>query len=303
MDWTSTSLRVLRAVAEYGSFTAAAEALGYTQSAVSRQVAALEHAARAQLFERTPNGARITAAGRALLAPAASALDEIDRASQALGAPGPRPATVRVGVFTSAGAALLTPALLLMRTRTPHVTVLTREGATPSLVRSLRASTIDVAVLGMQPPYPAVDDQEPALELDTLVEGELAVAVPADSPIGGDGETTLAELEKAQWVASPHTAQEPGFGVWPALPSRPRVHHQARDWLTKLHLVASGLGVTTVPPYMVGLLPDGVRLVRVIDGPPVTRRAALARFPGRSRAGVSEFASCLRDAVDELPLP
>jgi DNA-binding transcriptional LysR family regulator len=302
MDWTSTSLRVLRAVAEYGSFTAAAEAHGYTQSAVSRQVAALEQAARAQLFERTPNGARITAAGRALLSPAASALDEIDRAAQALSAPG-RPGTVRVGVFTSAGAPLLVPALRLMRSRAPHVTVLTRDGSTPSLVRSLRASNIDVAVLGMQPPFPAVDDQEPALVLDTLVEGELLVAVPADSPIGGDGETTLAELEDTTWISSPHTAQEPGFGVWPALQKRPRVHYQSRDWLTKLHLVAGGLGVTTVPPYLIGLLPDGVRLVRVIDGPPVMRRAALARLPGRLPTGVSEFVSCLRECVHELPLP
>ena len=301
MDWTSTSVRVLRAVAEYGSFTAAAEALGYTQSAVSRQVAALEQAARAQLFERTPNGARITAAGRALLSPAASALDEIDRAAQALGAPGSRPATVRVGLFTSAGAALLVPALRLMRFRAPHVTVLTRDGSTRSLVRSLRASTIDVAVLGMQPPFPAVDDQEPALVLDTLVEGELLVAVPADSPIGGDGETTLAELENATWIA--HTPTEPGFGVWPALQNRPRVHYQSRDWLTKLNLVAGGLGVTTVPPYLIGLLPDGVRLVRVIDGPPVMRRAALTRLPGRLPTGVSEFVSCLRECVHELPLP
>lgn len=303
MDWTSTSLRVFRAVAEYGSFTAAAQTLGYSQSAVSRQVAALEHAAGAKLFDRVSSGARVTAAGRTLLTSAATALDELDRAVDAVTGAAPRTATVRVGLFTSIAAALLPSALDLMRVRAPHVRVLTRQGATPSLVRSLRASTVDLAVLGMQPPFPAIDDQEPVLELETLVEGELLVAVPAGSPIGDNGGTTLAELANARWVASPHTSQEPGFGVWPALPNRPHVDHQARDWLSKLALVAAGYGVTTVPPYVIGLFPRGVRPVRVVDGPAVTRRAVLARVPGSPSAGVSELRACLHEGVRDLLEP
>lgn len=67
-EWSPTTLRVLRAIAETGSFTAAAAAFGYTQSAVSRQVAVLERAAGARLFERGQGGVRLTTAGRTLFA-------------------------------------------------------------------------------------------------------------------------------------------------------------------------------------------------------------------------------------------
>lgn len=60
MDISSTGLRVLRQIAESGSFTAAAARLGYTQSAISRQAAALEHSAGTTLFERRPDGVRLT---------------------------------------------------------------------------------------------------------------------------------------------------------------------------------------------------------------------------------------------------
>jgi hypothetical protein len=64
------------------------------------------------------------------------------------------------------------------------------------------------------------------LELVTLLEGELVLAVAMDSPLGPLGEVTLAELGAADWVASPRASREPGFGVWPALPSRPRMVHR-----------------------------------------------------------------------------
>jgi len=291
MEWTSTSLRVLRAAAEYGSFTAAAAALGYTQSAVSRQIAALERAAGVALFERRAAGVRLTAAGRTMLQHASVALDQVDRAGQLVrGAAETDRVVLRLGVFTSAGAALVPDTVELMRRRAPHVDVVTREGSTPSLAAGLRASTLDVAVIGSQPPYPPPDDEDPPFELTVLLEGELVVAVPADSAIGPDGQ------------ASPHTSREPAFGAWPALQQRPAVAHQARDWLTKLTLVARGCGVTTVPPYLAQLMPPGVRLVRVADSEPIRRRASIARLPGPPSDAVAQLCSCLRDTALDLPL-
>jgi DNA-binding transcriptional LysR family regulator len=77
-------LRAFREVARRGSFTAAAEALQYTQSAVSRQVATLEAAAGRQLFERRHDGARLTPAGSRLLARATTVLAELDAARREL---------------------------------------------------------------------------------------------------------------------------------------------------------------------------------------------------------------------------
>lgn len=302
MDWSSTSLRVLRAVDETGSFTAAAAALGYTQSAVSRQIGVLERSCGARLFDRRPGGVRLTAAGATLLRHASTALDEVDRAEQLLNGADQTGDTVRLGVFTTVGATLVPEALDLLRQRAPRVQVITREGSTPAIIRSLRAGTLDLAVISSRPPYPAPDDREPGLVLDVLLEGDLLVAVPARSHLGHDGSVTLAELQRATWISSPHSAREPGMGVWPALPQRPLIGHEARDWLSKLALVAAGWGVTTLPPYLIGLVPDGVRLARVADGAPVTRRVLLARLPGRTRPAVEQVGDCLTDAAGRLPL-
>ncbi|GAB3996298.1 LysR family transcriptional regulator [Nocardioides marmoraquaticus] len=303
MEWTSTSLRVVRAVAERGSFTAAAETLGYTQSAVSRQVASLEQAIGVSLFDRTPGGARLTVAGRTLMATASTALDDLDGAVDAVRGARGRSTVLRLGVFTSLGPPLLPAVLELLRERAPHLTLVTREGSTPSLLRSLRASTVDLAVLGAQPPYAAFDDREPALTLATLLEGELVVAVPVDSPLGPDGRATLADLDQVAWIDSPRTSEDPGFGVWPALPGRPRVVHQARDWWSKLTLVAAGVGATTVPPYVLGSAPAGIRAVRIVDGPTVSRRAVLATLPGHRADRLGELIECLRDISEDLLQP
>jgi len=302
MEWSSTTLRVLRAIAEAGSFTAAAATLGYTQSAVSRQVAVLERAAGARLFERGPGGVRLTTAGRTLLRHGSAALDEMDRAERILQGADPTGGTVRLGVFISAGGALIPEALALLKRRAPEVEVVTRDGSSPALTRSLRASTLDLAVISSRSPYPPPDDQKPALQLDVLLEGDLLVAVPEKGDLGRGGSVTLAELQQARWISSPHTPGDPGLGVWPALPQRPTVAHQARDGLSKLALVAAGDGVTTLPPYLVGLVPSGVRLVGVSDGVPITGRVLLARLPGAATPAVTELAGCVKEAATRLPL-
>lgn len=301
MDWSSTSLRVLRAIAETGSFTGAAGTLGFTQSAVSRQVASLEHATGAKLFDRRAKGAQLTPAGAMLLRHASTALDEVDRAAQVLRGADPEATSVRLGVFTSPGAALIPQTLALAAQRSPRLLITSREASTQALMRSLRAGTVDIAVIASKPPYAPPDDQRPALVLEVLLEGDLLVAVPASGDLGIDGTVSIAELLAATWIASHPSPSEPGMGVWPALPQRPRVAHQARDWLAKLTLVASGHGVTTLPPYL-GLIPSGIRMARVIDGPPVTARVVAARLPGRPSAAISELSRCLHGVARSLPL-
>lgn len=303
MEWSSTSLRLLRAIAETGSFTAAAAALGYTQSAVSRQVAGLERAADVRLFERRAGGVRLTPAGITLLRHGSVALDEVDRAVRLVHGAEPAGGSATLGVFTSLGAALVPEVLTLMGQRAPDVEVLTREGPTPALVRGLRARTLDLALVSSRPPYAAPDDQDPPFELDVLLEGDLLVAVPAAGDLGREGSVTLADLQDARWITGPQATGEPGLGVWPALARRPVIGHQARDWLTKLTLVAGGWGVTTLPSYLVALAPDTVRLVRVTGGAPVSRRVLLARLPGVPTPAVTALAAAAREAAGHLPLP
>lgn len=185
MDFTDvslTALRVFRAVAEQGTFTAAAASLGYTQSAVSRQIAAIERAAGAELLERRRDGVRLTPAGRVVLRRATVVVDEIDATARELSGLPTEAATVRLGWFPSAGAVLLPRALAALRRTDPDLHVVSREGGTPALVRALRAGSLDLALLASAPPFRPPDTESPPLVLHTLTERPLCLAVPATHP-------------------------------------------------------------------------------------------------------------------------
>jgi DNA-binding transcriptional LysR family regulator len=287
MDFSSTALRVLCQVAESGSFTAAAARLGYTQSAISRQAAALERGAGTVLFERHFDGVRLTPAGLTLLRHARTILACLDEAAQDLSGTAPRSQPVRLGIFPSGGATLLPPALTLLAETAPQVAVTTREGTTPSLIRSLRAGSLDLAVLTSRPPHRPSDGESPPLHVERIEDTELCVAAPTTGAFAGRTAVHAGELVDVPWIAAPSSGAEPSLGVWPGLPGRPRVVHTARDWLTKLRLVAAGFGVTTVPRGMGPALPPGVGLLRVDGAPPEVRRVLAARLPGRPSPAVT----------------
>ncbi|MFE9612896.1 LysR family transcriptional regulator [Streptomyces sp. NPDC006012] len=287
MDISSAGLRVLRQIAESGSFTAAATRLGYTQSAVSRQAASLERSAGTALFERRPDGVRLTPAGLTLLRHARTILDCLTAAERDLTGTVSRTELVRLGLFLSAGAAILPLSLTRLAATDPQITVTTTEGTTPSLIRALRAGSIDIAVLTSRPPHRPLDGESPRLHVETIADTELVVAVPSTGEFAGRTAVHVDELVDAPWIAAPASNAEPLLGVWPGLPGRPDIVHCARDWLTKLQLVAGGFGVTTVPSRLSPVLPPGVSLLHVEGAPPEIRRVLVARLPGRPTPAIT----------------
>lgn len=291
MDLSITGLRVFREVAERGTLTAAAEVLGYTQSAVSRQIATLEHAAGATLLERRRDGVRLTAAGHVVLRRAVNVLTELDATARELAGLPDEGGSVRLGWFASAGAVLVPRALTALRRTHPGITVTSREGSTPALVRALRAGTIDLALLAGIPPYRPFDTASPPLRLSTLTERGLCVAVPASHPLASLRTVSVEDLRGQRWVASPAASE---MGVWPGLDERPVIAHTARDWLAKLNLVAAGAGVTTVPARLAPVVPAGVS-VKPVEGEP--RRLVLARLPQPLTGPVAHVVDALRAAA------
>ncbi|WP_188316940.1 LysR family transcriptional regulator [Solihabitans fulvus] len=280
MDVSSASLRVLCQIAESGSFTAAAAQLGYTQSAVSRQAVALERDAGATLFERRTDGVRLTQPGLTLLRHARTILESVDAAERDLTGAAPRTELVRLGLVPSAGPVILPAALDRLARTAPRVQVTTREGTTPSLARALRTGSIDVAVLTSRPPHRPPDGESPRLHITTVRDTELLVAASATGSFAGRTSVHVDELVDAPWIATPSSSAEPLLGVWPGLPGRARIVHSARDWLTKLRLVAGGFGVTTIPEGLSPAVPPGVISLRVQGAPPEIRRIFVARLPG-----------------------
>ncbi|ATE58326.1 LysR family transcriptional regulator [Actinosynnema pretiosum] len=283
-------------IAESGSFTAAAAKLGYTQSAISRQAIALERAAGATLFERRTDGVRLTRHGLSLLRHANSILESLDAAERDLTDRVPRVQRVRLGVVPSAGPLLLPATLTRLADTSPQLRLTTREGTTPALARALRAGSLDVAVLTSRPPHRPPDAESPRLRVTVVQDVELLVAAPSTGTFTARDSVHVDELVDAPWIASPSSSAEPLLGVWPGLPGRGRVVHVARDWLTKLHLVAAGSGVTTIPTTLTPLLPPGVRTLRVEGAPPEIRRVLTARLPGPTPPAVRAVVEAVEGA-------
>ena len=181
-DPSLVGLRTVCEVARRGSFSAAAAALGYTQSAVSRQVAHVEQAVGRALFERHARGAQLTPAGELLTRHAASALAELQAARLALAdLDGRRQPRVRLGAFSTAMAALVPDALGALAHERPAVRVVLNEGISERLTDRLEAGRLDLALITVraQPPD--------GLVLDVLLEDPLLVALPRTHPLAGRG--------------------------------------------------------------------------------------------------------------------
>ncbi|MFI9568327.1 LysR family transcriptional regulator [Streptomyces rishiriensis] len=272
-DFTLTGLRVVQAVVDTGSFTAAADALGYTQSAVSRQVAAMEAAAGAALFVRGARGVAPSPAGMLLARRAATALNEIDAVSTDLaGLRDHVTGRVAIAAFPSAAAVLVPRALARLGNDHPGLIVDFGEASSPTQLRQLRAHRIDVAVIGVGPDLPAYDFQ--GLSRDLLLDGGLLLAVPEHHRFAGRGPVPVTELRDEPWIVGKGLRDDPQFGAWPTI-ENPRIAYAAREWPTRLGLVAARLGIAVLPEVAAAAIPTGVRTVRV-DDPAWLGRAVVA---------------------------
>ncbi|MEO3875735.1 LysR family transcriptional regulator [Nonomuraea sp. B12E4] len=294
-DFTVLGLRVVREAARQGSFSIAAERLGYTQSAVSRQIALMEQAAGRALFERHARGVRPTEAGQVVLRHADAVLGAIDAARQDLrDLSGRPPGRLRVGAFSTAMAALVPRALAALTRREPHVRVPLREGLSPSLTAAVARGRLDLAVVtpSRHPPE--------GVEFTPLLQDPLFVAVARDHPLAGQGSVTLARLRELRWIAG---STEPGttlLGAWSDATWQPDIAHVARDWVAKLGLVAAGLGVTVVPGLAAPTLPAALALVR-IEHPDAVRPTTIAHRPGVGDDHLRRtFTEALRDTAADL---
>src|SRR6266851_2803331 len=141
-------LRVLKEVAYRGSVSGAADALSYTQSAVSQQIAALEAETGMALLERHPRGVSLTAAGQTLVAHAEGILARLDAAEAALSSiAGLRGGRLRMASFPTAGATLMPMAIATFRASYPDVELTLAEGEPEEIVPRLRAGELDLALL------------------------------------------------------------------------------------------------------------------------------------------------------------
>src|SRR4051794_15258391 len=293
-------LQTFREVARHGSITAAAEALGYTQSAISRQIAALEADIGAPLFDRLPRrGVRPTDAGRALLPHVEAVLERVAAARRELAALAEMQAgQLRVGAFPSANAELIPRALAAFRARHPRVSPSLTEGTSPRQLALLEAGALHLALVSADARLPLAAR---GVELAHLLDEPMLVALAPTHRLARRRALRLSELATESWIVGQRDLQDPLLTLAPELAERGRIEFVARDWGAKQGLVAAGFGVTLVPALVASAVRAGVAVV-ALHGDDAPARAVYVATPRgvESPPAVEAFSAALRAVVVEL---
>ena len=266
-----TRLRVLVAVAQHGSVTAAARSLNYAQPSVSHHLARLEAETGATLTQRSGRGIRLTDAGRLLAGRAEEILGRLDAAERELAAHvEQRQERIRLAVFASALATIVPAALSRLAAGHPGIDLLLAEAEPPEAMQMLRAGQVDVALVSRHTqngtpvgPAAAAEGARTRLILDEQIHlvtrprhrGAQAVGQPAGgpspsggpSPAGEAGMPDLAALAHSPWIAGCEHCR--GHLIWLCQHAgfSPKIAFTTDDHVAAQALVAAGLGVTILP--------------------------------------------------------
>ncbi|MFF1906565.1 LysR family transcriptional regulator [Kitasatospora sp. NPDC058218] len=307
-------LRVLRAVARTGSFSAAARELGCTQPAISQQMKALEKSVDTPLVVRSGRGMQLSEAGRVLLKHATGILAGLSAAEEEVAAiAGLRAGRVRLVSFPTASSTLVPPAVARLRDSHPGVRVSLVEAEPPESLAMLRGGECEIALAfrypqapgGAPAPAPAHGTPREAraeanleaqqlsattdwsdLVVTPLLDDPLVGLLPAAHPLagrgGGRGPVELAELAGEQWIAGCPQCRGHLVELCAGAGFEPRIDFATDDYPAVVGLVAAGLGVAVLPGLALeSVRPDGVSevAVRTASGAPAVRQVVALTLP------------------------
>lgn len=271
-------LRVLRAVAATGSFSAAGRELGCTQPAVSQQMKALESSVGTPLLVRTGREMRLTQAGEALVRHAAGIIAGLTAAEEEVAAiAGLRAGRVRLVSFPSGSSTLVPTALAALRAEHPGTRVSLEEAEPPQSVEKLRAGDCDIA-LAFRYEGAAGAEEWDDLVVRPLLRDRLVGLVPEKHRLARAGSVAIAELAGEPWIAGCPRCRGQLVEVCRAAGFVPRIDFATDDYPAVVGLVGAGLGVAVLPELAIeSVRPKGARTVTV--EPPVRREIVALTLP------------------------
>ncbi|WP_036494677.1 LysR family transcriptional regulator [Nocardia sp. BMG111209] len=263
-----TRLRLLRTIVATGSLRASAAALGYTPSAASQQLAALQRQTGLRLVERSGRGLLPTTAGRALAAESDRLFAELTRLDTMVGdLRAGRAGSLSIGYFGSVSAAWLPPVVEALRSEFPDLRLELRMAEYAEGQRD-----IEIFVEDPQSPPP------PGVRVHHLAADPYVVGLHRDDPMAAEPHVRLADLADRPWIDNEHTdgpCRRVLLDACARAGITPAFQVQAPDYPTAIALVATGIGITVMPRLAAVDLPPQVLARPLIDPTPV-RRIALA---------------------------
>ena len=273
-------IRVFRSVMASGSIQAAADNLGYTPSAISQQISALQKETGLTLFEREGRGLSPTAAARSLVANTNDLMGELSRLDRVVeDLREGRSGLLTIGYFASAGAEWMPTLARRLTTEMPDLTLELVLTELPEYAGATLDLDIVIDTPGAQDP---AGSRRVPLAVDPYV-----VILPADHPLAGEDEVNLAQLASDTWIRNdlPHTTCSRIFAA--ACESAgflPRFAVQAQDHITAIAFVKAGVGITAVPQLAARIIPPEVRVLPLTAPTPVRHIAAVVRDPAGNSA-------------------
>jgi DNA-binding transcriptional LysR family regulator len=290
-------LRVLTEVARRGSFSGAADALSYTQSAVSQQVATLEAEAGMTLLERQARGVRLTVAGQALVKHAEGILARLEAAEEEIAAiAGLRAGKLRMASFPTAGATLMPLAIATFRSSYPDIELTLAEGEPEEIAPRLRAGEFDLALLFQ------FDEPEDGMEGVTrvdLLEDPMYLALPREHPLAGKEGLRLEDLHGEAWVQTSRESPCARHVVRSchAAGFEPNVAFESDDYQTVQGLVAAGVGVALIPELALSVVREDIAIRSLAPSPPIRQVIAAAPADVRLSPATPAMLGILEDAA------
>jgi DNA-binding transcriptional LysR family regulator len=292
-------LKVLKEVAYRGSFSAAAEELSYTQSAISQQIAALEAEAGMALLERHARGVSLTAAGQMLMGHAEGILARLEAAEASLAEiAGLRGGRLRMASFPTAGATLMPLAIATFRASYPDVELTLSEGEPEEIAPRLRAGELDLALLFEFAGETELGEGTTRVE---LLEDPMYLALPREHRLAGKKRLRLEDLKGEAWVqtssASPcarhvvRSCYAAGF--------EPNVSFESDDYQTVQGLVAAGVGVALIPELALSVVREEIAIRALSPGPPVRQVVAAAPAGARLVPAAPAMLSVLEQVAEQ----
>ncbi|QKJ19231.1 LysR family transcriptional regulator [Microbacterium hominis] len=285
-SFDAADLRVVKAVADAGSITAAAERLGYSQPAISQQLKRLELRVGAALVERVGRSVRLTEAGRVLARHATAVSTVLEAAAGELAElSGLQAARVRLVGFPSASPTLVPRLLADLAHRHPGISITYVEAEPPEAVDAVRDDRADIALTFS---YPG-DRDDPhgasARGLDVRAVGadDLLAVLPASHPLVVDDVVDVAGLAAADWIAGCPRCRGHLLELCERAGFTPRIAFETDNVVAVESLVAQGIGVATLPRMAAESFPPlpGVVFASLPEGEARTIHTVTARGADR----------------------
>lgn len=243
------TVRILRAVADAGSITAAAAALGYSQPALSQHLQRAEHRLGLPLLLRAGRTVRLTDAGRVLVRHSGPILSALTAAEDELGQLADRSTgTVRLAGFPSASSTVV-PLLIAQVARShPGLRLVYTEAEPPEALTLLADGAIDLALTFAYPGDPAdPHEDQVGIEIVPLFDDPSVVVLPWQHRLSGTDPVALADLAEDDWIGGCPLCRGHLLAACAALGFRPRIAHATDNSVAVLGLVAAGVGVALQP--------------------------------------------------------